>query len=234
MKKRLVRQMKDHIVSVIPARAGSKGLFEKNTRIFNGLPLYQHAVEQALASGISEVVISTDCPKIIAGNHRDGVHVVKRPKELAGDDSPMIDLLKHLMVNHITDDCTIVLLQPTSPMRRPDHILSAMKLFKEGSFDLVVSAVEVDRSILKAGIYIDGRYVPISRADYVFANRQSLPAVYKHNGAIYIFNRSWLVKNQSFETDNIGLYEMNSEDSTDIDTLVDFEHCEELLRSRNA
>lgn len=229
-----LKQMHEKIVAVIPARAGSKGLVGKNIKMLDGLPLYQHAVNQALAAKVSAVLISTDCPVILAASHPPGVRAIERPMDLSGDTTPMSDVLKHLVADHITHDCTMVLLQPTSPLRQPDHILEAINLYRAGTFDLVVSAVEIDRSILKAGMMSNGRYVPINRAEYVFANRQSLPPVYKHNGAIYVFDRAWLSKNQNFETDRIGLYEMSSEDSADIDTAADFERCEALMKLRNA
>ena len=220
-------------IAIIPARAGSKGLAGKNTKKLAGVPLYQHAIEQAQAAGITDVLISTDSKEILDTNQITGVRAIKRPDHLATDSTPMIDVLTDLVAHHIPNNSLVVLLQPTSPLRRADHIQGALDVYAQGTFDIVVSAVEMDRSILKAGLLVGNTYNPINKPEYVFSNRQSLPPVYKHNGAIYIFSRDWLHLNQSFDTDRIGLFEMSVADSLDIDNADDFDRCEAEILKRD-
>ena len=220
-------------IAIIPARAGSKGLAGKNTKKLAGVPLYQHAINQAQAAGIADVLISTDSPEILDTNQANGVRVLKRPHHLTTDATPMIDVLIDLVTHHIPDDRLIVLLQPTSPLRRAEHIQGALDVYLQGAFDIVVSAVEMDRAILKAGLLVGDKYKPINKAEYVFSNRQSLPPVFKHNGALYVFSRGWLHSNQSFNSDRIGLFKMSAADSADIDNAEDFARCEAEIMMRN-
>jgi len=220
-------------IAIIPARAGSKGLSGKNTKKLAGMPLYQHAIKQAQAAGISDILISTDSSEILDTNHANSVRAIKRPDHLATDATPMIEVLTDLVAHHIPDDRLVVLLQPTSPLRRADHIRGAMDVYAHGTFDIVVSAVEMDRSILKAGLLVGNTFNPINKPEYVFSNRQSLPPVYKHNGAIYIFSRNWLHSNQSFDSDRIGLFEMSVAASLDIDNADDFARCEAEILKRD-
>ena len=221
-------------IAIIPARAGSKGLVGKNTKRLVGVPLYQHAVEQAQAAGITDILISTDDKEILNTKQPEGVRALKRPDHLATDATPMIEVLTDLVTHHIPDDRLVVLLQPTSPLRRAEHIQGALDVYAHGTFDIVMSAVEMDRSILKAGILVGNKFNPINKPEYVFSNRQSLPPVYKHNGAIYVFSRDWLHSNQSFITDRIGIFEMSAADSLDIDNADDFARCEAEILKRNA
>ena len=220
-------------IAIIPARAGSSGLVKKNTKKLVGVPLYQHAIKQAQAAGINDILISTDDREILDTNQADGVRLIKRPDNLATDATPMIEVLTDLVAHHILDNRLVVLLQPTSPLRRAGHIQGALDVYTKGAFDIVVSAVEIDRSVLKAGLLVGKTYQPINSPEYTFSNRQLLPPVFKHNGAIYIFSRDWLHANQSFNTDCIGLYKMSAADSIDIDNAEDFALCQAEIIMRN-
>ena len=95
-----------------------------------------------------------------------------------------------------------------------------------------MSVTTSDRGVLKWGTLVNDKFKPISEAKYCFSNRQLLPEVFKPNGAVYIFDAQWFVKNGGFVTDKIGALKMSFEDSHDIDTLDDFTLCEQIILSR--
>ncbi len=222
-------------ITLVPLRAGSKGLPGKNTRDLAGKPLFRHAVDQGRAAGASRVFVSTDIPTILSASEDPDFKTVPRPSELAGDTVPMDAVLRHFLAQDFKGAGTMVLLQATSPLRQPDHIRDAVEVFMRGSFDLVMSVTETASSILKYGTAApEGFFVPVSDPAYCFSNRQDLPKVYRPNGAVYVFDADWLRSTGSLTTNNIGMYEMDADSSHDIDTAADFDLAERLLAARRS
>lgn len=216
--------------AVIPLRGGSKGLPGKNTRLLAGKPLYRHAVDLALAAGASRVLISTDIPEVMTAELPQAVQALQRPFELCGDTVPMAPVLVHALQTFQVQG-PVVLLQATSPLRLAVDVQQALACLASGEFDLVMSVTDADRSVLKWGqVQPDGRFVPLSSPEHCFANRQSLPPVYKPNGAVYAMLAHWIIEQQSFVTDRLGTVVMPPERSFDIDNMADFELCESLLK----
>jgi CMP-N-acetylneuraminic acid synthetase len=218
--------------AVIPLRAGSKGLPSKNIRPLAGKPLYRHAMDQALAAGASRVVITTDIPDVLWAELPTQVTLVERPAELAGDNVPMAPVLQHAIETADVHG-TVVLLQATSPLRRAADIGEALRVFAGGYFELVMSVTEADRGVLKWGTLRGNRFQPLSDPAHCFANRQSLPAVVRPNGALYVLDAEWFVTRGSFISERIGVLQMPAERSQDIDSLEDFERCEALLQQNS-
>lgn len=126
-------------LALIPARAGSKGILGKNLRPFGGIPL----MYRALAIGqetCSVARISTNLP------HVEGPMILRRPDDLARDDTPMLPVVQHALrwftERHDAPD-VVVLLQPTQPLRTKLHVLTALRLLEETGADSVVSVVRI-------------------------------------------------------------------------------------------
>lgn len=221
------------LIAIVPVRDGSKGLPGKNTRPLAGRPLYRHAVDQGLAAGAERVVVSTDISGILDAAPIPGVQVVTRPAALAEDTVPMDPVLLHALgPEGVPDPAVVVLLQATSPLRQVDDIRAAVDLWRRSDFDLVMSVTEAPAGILKYGLSEGDRFVPVARPEYCFMNRQQLPAVWRPNGAVYVFSADWLRSNGGLATDRIGMVAMPAERSMDIDTLADFERAEAALSER--
>lgn len=216
------------LVAIVPVRAGSRGLKNKNLRPLAGVPLWERAVRQGLQAGADHVVVSTDIEELLTQD-MEGVTFLRRPEALAGDNVPMAPALIHALEEAVPDNARVVLLQATSPLRDVDDIQSALRLFDRGTFDLVKTVTPTASSILKYGTMDDGRFVPVSDPAYCFANRQSLPEVMRPNGAVYVFEREWFLANGGFETGSIGAVVMPEERSHDIDSEEDFQRAEALL-----
>lgn len=220
------------LVAVIPIRGGSKGLPGKNLRPLLGIPLYQHAIGHARGAGAQQVVVTTDIDEVIGVDHGPDVVVHPRPNHLATDGTTMDPVLSDVLALPTFDGAVVVLLQATSPLRRPWQIVEAVTAFNRSDADLVMSVCEADRTVLKYGTVEGDRFVPLRSPDDTFQNRQALPRVLRPNGAIYVFDAEWFRGHGTLSTDSIGAYEMPPADSWDIDTAADFEHCKRILAER--
>ena len=134
------------ILGIIPARGGSKGLPGKNIVDLAGKPLIWYTIKAAKASKFLDFfIVSTDGKDIEEVSKKYGAMVIKRPKELALDDSPTVDAVYHAMDMLPEKYDIIVLLEPTSPLRKKDDIDKAIvKLVDNyGSADSLVSLGEI-------------------------------------------------------------------------------------------
>ncbi len=217
-------------VAIIPARAGSKGLPRKNTRELHGKPLYRHSVDTALKAGINRIIISTDLEEIRHHDLPPEVQLLDRRTELAGDDTTMASVLIDLLPQLSLGEAPVVLLQPTSPLRTSATIGRGLARYDPETTSMVMSISPAERGVLKWGLLDAGRFVPLVKPEYCFANRQSLPQVVRPNGALYIFSARRFLDDGDFSAENVQALEVAEEEAIDIDTAADFERCERLLR----
>ncbi|XKH01314.1 acylneuraminate cytidylyltransferase family protein [Marinobacter nauticus] len=221
--------MHDKMIAIVPVRSGSKGLPGKNTRKLAGLPLYQHALQQGTRT-VGQALLSTDIEGIDAADLPPGARLVKRPSELATDTTPMADVIRHLIETQALEPFTLVLLQATTPLRSDEDIARAIELYQEGNYELVMSVVEKDRSILKYGLLQGDEFQPMREPEYCFQNRQQLPAVYAPNGAVYVFSARDFIEAGGFPSHRMGVVKMPADRSIDIDRESDFELAEKALQ----
>jgi CMP-N,N'-diacetyllegionaminic acid synthase len=214
-----------HILGLIPARGGSKGIPRKNLAPVGGKPLLAWTVEAAhAATELTRVVVSTDDDEIAAAA---GTDVLRRPPALAGDETPMLDVVRHA-VGELEPDI-VVLLQPTSPLRRADHVDEAVRLLRESGADSVVSVVDVPHAYRPESLMdvVDGRVVPRSPA----TTRQAKERVYARNGPAVLALRVDRLRGDLYGGD-CRPYVMDARDSLDVDTPFDLELADLLVRSR--
>lgn len=164
------------IVAVIPARGGSKGIPRKNIKEFCGQPLINWSIKEALKSKyIDEVYVSTEDAEIANIAEAAGAKILWRPEDLATDDATTKDVLRHF-VNNIECD-TLVVLQPTSPIRILGIIDKAIERFFETKVDTLATGftsyeyewTSVDntpRQKLQGWFYDDGN-IYVHKPDYL-------------------------------------------------------------------
>lgn len=224
--------MDNRYTAIIPARGGSKGLPRKNVLDLAGRPLISHTIEAALGSNCFESVwVTTDCPEIKSVAVGCGAQVIDRPVELATDNASSLDVITHALkyISHDVNANRFVLLQPTSPLRQAVHIKESIKQFEGGNESKLVSVQKVEDSPFKMIYVEDGSFRPMREWADLTMPRQSLPAAYKPNGAIYIADIYTYLQDQILLDANTGCYLMNSDDSLDIDTDKDFLKVEEII-----
>jgi len=211
------------VLGLIPARGGSKGVPRKNLAQVGGKPLLAWAVGAAEgASELTRVVVSTDDDEIAAAA---GAEVLRRPPELAADDTPMLDVVRHAVAELSPD--VVVLLQPTSPLRRAEHVDAAVRLLLESGADSVVSVVAVPHRYSPEALMdvVDGRVVARGSA----RTRQEKGLVYARNGPAVLAVRSERLGDDLYGGD-CRPYLMDERDSLDVDDAFDLELADLLLR----
>ena len=222
------------IVFVIPFRSGSKGLENKNIKQLNGLPLYLHTVNQAcLFDDDSLIYITTDYTSNDLPDIPNRVIHIIRGKRLCEDNTLMSDVVYDFISQNVIEESIVVLLQVTSPLRTISDIQKSINLFQTCKFDLVMTVCETNNSVLKYGTVSGESFRPIHKPRSCFENRQNLPKLYRPNGMVYVFNSSWFKSNRGFATESLGIVEVSSERSIDIDTVSDCKIAENYLKNLN-
>ncbi len=224
------------VLGVIPARGGSKGIPNKNLIPLAGKPLLVHTCEQALsAKSLTRVIVSTDSKEIASCAQRHGVEVpFLRPAKLAADGTPMLAVLRHAVkaVSSARPD-VVVLLQPTSPLRKASHIDSAVRLLIDSKADSVVSVIPVPHQFL-APCQMEiknGRLLPLP-GKRTALQRQDKPARYARNGpAVLAVWRLVLEEKGLYGSRCVPLI-MEPLESVDIDSMADLKIAEALLEKR--
>lgn len=227
-----------NILAVIPARGGSKGVPGKNIRLLGGKPLIAYSIEAALAveDMLYEIVVSTDSAKIGNTARNCGAVYHSRPLTLAGDDVPMLPVIRNVMDFYewrdgVTMDW-ILLLQPTTPFRSADDIRAAIALAHD--CDSVISVVKVESHHPALMKRIEGdRLLPYCIEEVEGTRRQDYsPPAYMRNGAIYLTRRDVLMGGSIWGKVTRPLI-MPEERSINIDTEGDFLLAEAMLNVRN-
>jgi CMP-N-acetylneuraminic acid synthetase len=226
--------MTSSIIAIIPARGGSKGIPKKNIRKLNGIPLIRYSVMIAKKANIfDEIIVSTDSEEIAEMSEKFGASVIHRPKELAQDNSSMVDVVLNVLhkysENHKVPEI-FVLLQPTSPLRIVNYILECITLFKEIKPDVVMSVCEFEHNPSWSLKIENQKLIPIFEEAIRLPSRQQLQKYYRPNGSIYVSSPEILKKTKSFFTQNTVPYIMPVEHSIDIDSAFDFKLAEFILK----
>jgi len=224
------------VLGLVPARGGSKGVPGKNVRPLAGHTLLEYTSRAARESGVLDrVILSTDAPEIADAGRRAGLEVpFMRPASLAADDTPMLPVIEHALAEtakHGWVPSIIVLLQPTSPLRRPDHIRDAVNLLRETNADSVVTVVEIPRHLSPDYVMrIDGgRLKPFLPGGQRITRRQDARPAYSRDGTVYAFRRSTLERWGGIYGDDCRPLLIDVRESLSIDTQDDWEQAERVL-----
>lgn len=223
------------ILYLITARGGSKGIPGKNIKPLAGRPLICHAIDHARGAGASDsdICVSTDSEEIARVVRDYGIEVpFMRPAELASDTAGSYEVIVHSLDYYRSigkEYDVVVLLQPTSPLRRPEDITAAIEKYRH-DLDMVVTVREA-RSNPYYGVFEPDEegFMRISKGDGHYTRRQDAPKVYEYNGAVYVMNVDSLRRSHMRDFRRILPSEMPSSRSLDLDTPLDWQIAEQLL-----
>jgi len=233
------------VLGIIPARGGSKGIPGKNLRPLAGRPLIDYAACAARASGVVDrLILSTDSAEIARLGHRLGIEVpFLRPADLARDETPMAPVLEHALAELAALDWRpeiVVLLQPTAPLRRPEHVARAVAMLRETACDSVVSVVELPRHhspdyVMKVEA---GRLVPFLAAGARITRRQDAAPAFARDGTVYAFRREVLLRTGGIYGEHCRPLVLDAGESITLDAPEDWGRAEARLtgdpRPRNS
>jgi CMP-N,N'-diacetyllegionaminic acid synthase len=223
------------IVAFIPARGGSKGVPQKNIKLIAGKPLIAWSIEQTLASDlIDRVIVSTDCPDIASVAKKYGAEVpFLRPDSISGDkattESAMLHCCDYLeKANELPE--LFLLVQATSPIRSENQFDNAINYFNKNNYDSLLTVSPSHRFIWKNPSKPSASYDYMNRP-----RRQDIKEEdqeYLETGSFYITKTELLIKAKNRLVGNIGMFETPEDESYEIDSLVDFKVCEEILKTK--
>ena len=222
----------------MPARGGSKEIKLKNIRPLNGVPLVAlvgkivHQLDY-----IDRAVVSTDHPEIARIAKGSGLEVpFIRPEAISGDRIPDWPVLHHALnateeeYNETYD--IIVMLQPTSPLRKPEHITMTIEKLIYGNYDAVWTLSEIDSKYhpYKQLTFENNQVGYCDNQGAQIVARQQLSPTYFRNGAAYAISRNCLINLQSVKGHKTSAVIINDQ-MVNIDTEFDFELAEILLKN---
>ena len=233
------------IPAIIPARSGSKGIPDKNMRTVKGKPLLQWAVEAAQKSRLIDhdhIYVSTDSLQYGRFAEKLGAEWIRRPADLA-EDVPTENVILHALA--VAENTTnqedsiwhydpIVTLQCTTPLMDPEDIDAAIRTYQcnEGIYNSVISVTGCREhpywTFKLEGLHLEPFVKVETKGDW--GVRQTLPPLYRPNGAIYVTKASFLREKKALIGQPLGFYYMPIERSWDVDEPIDLVVLEALAQ----
>jgi len=221
------------VLGIIPARGGSKGVPGKNIRFVDGKPLIAYTIEKAKASKLlTDVIVSTDCEKIIEVTKKYSCDYLKRSAKNAQDHSSIESTVFEVLESISTTYDLIVLLQPTAPIREVEDIDNVIEMFIENTnVNCVVSVIKLE-DIHPARMYhIDEKslMIPLNK-ELERRRRQDLEPVCIRNGAIYAIRTPVFYKSEKLILEEKKAYIMPESKWANVDTERDLLITELLIK----
>ena len=224
------------ILGIIPARGGSKGLPGKNIKTIYGKPLIEWTIDAANKSELLDYFfVSTDDKDIKNVVLECGAKIIDRPKELAEDDTSTFDVIKHCIdTNDFNDYDVVLLLEPTSPLRKIDDIDNSIK-------KLIDNYEKVDSLVSVGEIHMENPYITkvikddmvtdFIESDTKITQRQQLDKVYFPYGVVYLSKIDSYLEHKAFYQDRTLPYFIERWQNYEIDDIYDFLCIETIMKN---
>jgi CMP-N-acetylneuraminic acid synthetase len=224
------------IFAFIFARGGSKGVPGKNIRNLGGKPLLAHSILMAQSiNEISRVFVSTDDQDIADIGLKYGAEIIKRPYELAKDDSPewlaWLHAIEWLEKKKIFFDC-FVSLPTTSPLRNKADVLNCIDMLCEDT-DIVVTTTNSSRSPYFNMVKEKDGYIKLAiSSNSSYSRRQDVPKIYDMTTVAYVSKPDFIKKNSKIFDGRVKSVLIPKDRAIDIDDEIDFKISEMLIKER--
>ncbi|NEQ45389.1 MAG: acylneuraminate cytidylyltransferase family protein [Leptolyngbya sp. SIOISBB] len=234
--------MNNELLAIVPARAGSKGVPRKNKMLVGGKPLIDYTVDAlSIAKSVSGIIVTTDDPDILQYyRSHQGILLVKRPAELSQDQSKTSDAVFHALqawkIHKGNLPRSILLAQPTTPLRTAEDIDAAFSLFCSMGKQPTISACKVDGIRHPKVMYRLGSPDNLTGSLYIEdtdndIQRQQYEVLYQRNGAVYIVATEYFLRTGDLKSSSPVIYEMPWARSINIDIADDFKIAKALIES---
>lgn len=227
------------ILTIIPARGGSKGVPGKNIKMLGGKPLIAYTIQAAQqATLVTDIILSTDSDEIIQVAKAYGLEVpFKRPATLATDESPTILTVLHALdyfsAKGISFDA-VCLLQVTNPFRTIEFIDKAIAKFIHSKADSLISVLKVPHEFNPHWVFEEnatGNLKISTGESEIISRRQELPNAYYRDGSIYITKTEVILTQKSLYGKSIAYIEADELRHVNIDSIEDWEKAEKMLKN---
>lgn len=214
------------IVAVIPARAGSKAIPNKNIRNVNGHPMIYYAIHNAVSSRlITDIIVSTDSEEIRIIANQMGVKCHWRRPELCKDSVTLDSVIYDAIISADQQFDYVVTMQPTSPTLQIETLDTAIEYAVRNELDTLISVINTPHLSWKID---NGKKVPGYEKRL---NRQYLPANYLETGAFVISKRSIITENSRIGN-KLDVYEISESEAIDVDNFIDLYAVGEILNQK--
>lgn len=232
-----MEQKDKKVLAIIPARAGSKRIKNKNKLKLAGKELVRYAIESALSAYlISTIAVNSDDEDILAiARGYEKIHSLRRPKSISGDRAKAITYVEHTLEKLEDSFDFVVIIQPTSPFTTGKDIDSTIKLLVENDADSAVSVVKLDHAIhpVKLKKMKNLELVPFLEEEQGRMAAHELSELYVRNCSVYASTMQTIREGLIIGEKCLG-YLMPRERSIDINDPIDFEFAEFLLNRKLA
>ena len=227
-----------NMLTLICARGNSKGIKNKNIKIFNKKPLIYYSIQQALKSKyIKEVFVSTDSKKIAKISKNVGAKIkFIRSKRLSLDKTPGInvwkDAIKRLQKINKINYSHLCVLPVTSPLRNVKDIDKTIKIYRKNKVDGVLCIKKSSRNPYFNMIKKNKNHIiPFFKNNKKIFIRQNAPEIYDVTTVAYVYNTEFILKANHILDGKISFNEVPRERSVDIDDIIDFKFAEFLQKT---
>ena len=223
------------IISIIPARGGSKGIPGKNIIPVAGKPLLAWTIEQSLnAKSVDSTYVTTNNDEIAEVAREYGAKIIWRPESISGDEASsevaLLHAIDHLRKEKKVEPEIIVFLQCTSPLRKKNDIDNAIQMFKDENADSLFSGSEIEDFL-----FWESKDGELQSANYDYENReirQHRNPQFVENGSIYLFKPGILKENNNRIGGKVLVYNMDFWQTWEIDKIDDIPLLEYYLNNK--
>ena len=219
--------MQQKIITIIPARGGSKGISNKNLFILDGQPMLSYSVLASINCDlISETYVSTDSKDIMDCASSLGAKIIKRPDSMCQDDSSSEEALLHFA--SCTDFDIMCFIQATSPLITTGILANAIRYYLDSDVDSLISGYEDHGFWWKNNSPL---YDPSNRPTRQQQKNEGI--LYRESGMFYITSKEKLLKSKCRYSGNSEIYPVKKMTSIDVDSIEDIRFVELIMQKNN-
>lgn len=211
------------LVAVIPVRAGSQRVIDKNFRPFAGKSLLEHKLEVIKTLPVDDIIINTDSEEAINIAKREGISFHRREEYYASSSCSNSEF--HHYLAKVTNSENILIAQVTAPLLSRESFLKAIDTFYQSECDSLMSV-----KILKEFIWYNNK--PLNYSLDNTPNSQDLPEYLIPTFGLVVVKREAMLKARSYIGEKPFFYPVSQEEALDIDTELDFEFAEFLFQKQ--
>jgi len=225
-------------IAIIPARAGSKRIPNKNIKPLRGIPAIAYAVKSARETGLfSNIYVSTDSLEIaeIATSYGAAVPDLRDPN-LSDDYATTLSVISDFVAKReieLTNLQNICCIYPVTPLLKPERIVEAYKILVSKNYDYVFSAKHHETSLLRSFQIDEFNRPNMISSSFEFARSQDLPELYHDAGQFYWGSKAAWKSETPIFTGNSSVTILGKWETIDVDTLEDWNIVEGLLSLRS-